>query len=109
MKVILDPQTSKRIFELARDQQEELNLSGDDEIEEDEAPGNFSRPRAHIASDDEDEDDVGQGDMEEDVEVDFVSWDPENGVSGGDLRNLAAEHRFRRHADIGRPPTLQCW
>lgn len=69
-QVILDPKTSRRIFELAKDQQEELGMPDDDEID----PGNtaFSAPRSQsLDEDDEDDEDedreVGM-DADEDVE-----------------------------------------
>jgi essential nuclear protein 1 len=68
----LDPKTSKRIFELARDQQDEMQMA--EEEEEEEAgtqPTAFVRPR--IEADDDDEDSE-LGDVEdEDVEEIFVS------------------------------------
>ncbi|TCD70471.1 snoRNA-binding rRNA-processing protein [Steccherinum ochraceum] len=64
--VILDPKTSKRIFELARDQQEELEDSeGEDDVIEEQAA--FTRPRiAQI--DEEEDDDLGDYDEEEEEE-----------------------------------------
>jgi len=70
-EVILDPKTSRRIFELARDQQEELGAWEDeDEADEDGDKPAFSVPRIQ-KSDDEDDDDLerfGDDDFEEDVE-----------------------------------------
>ncbi|KIY71764.1 Bystin-domain-containing protein [Cylindrobasidium torrendii FP15055 ss-10] len=57
-EVILDPKTSKRIFELARNQREELGLDGKDEMPEDEpSTSSFQQPRMDLDDDDEDEDD----------------------------------------------------
>ncbi|KAF9042573.1 Bystin-domain-containing protein [Hymenopellis radicata] len=72
-EVILDPKTSKRIFELARDQQQELGLE-DDEDEEDEpdASSAFQRPRMDRIHDDDD-DDSDEDDMEDlDEEVEEI-------------------------------------
>lgn len=73
--MILDPKTSKRIFELARDQREELGL--DDEEEEDsvDEPSAFQRPRMDkMDEDDEDDDDDNDmEDLDEEVEEIFVS------------------------------------
>ncbi|KIL00460.1 hypothetical protein PAXRUDRAFT_129826 [Paxillus rubicundulus Ve08.2h10] len=49
-EVILDPKTSRRIFELARDQQEELGMP-DDQDEEDDADPVALQPRIRIADD----------------------------------------------------------
>ena len=52
-QAILDPKTSERIFELARDQQDELDRPDADEdvIEDD-----FTRPRTHDLEEDDEED-----------------------------------------------------
>jgi hypothetical protein len=55
LQTVLDPKTSRRIFELARDQQDELDLpdaDADDDVIEDD----FTRPRTHLERIDEDED-----------------------------------------------------
>lgn len=66
----MDPKTSRRIFELARDQQDELEMA--DEEEEDAQPSASTRPRL---DDDDDDDDSELGDVEdEDVEEIFVSY-----------------------------------
>jgi hypothetical protein len=72
MKVILDPKTSKRIFELAKDQQDELEMPDDPESE-DERMAELSRPRTQIMEDDEEDDRVVSDDDGEDVEEMFVS------------------------------------
>ncbi|KAF9821035.1 hypothetical protein IEO21_01012 [Rhodonia placenta] len=84
--VILDPKTSRRIFELARDQQEELGEWDDEEQDDadDEGRPNFSVPRAQNFED-EDEDDLEryeQDDYEEEVE--------EIEVDEGDMKTLDA-------------------
>lgn len=71
---ILDPKTSKRIFELARDQQDELNHPDpdpDDDVIEDD----FTRPRTRnleeLDEDEEDEEDRFQG-FQDDEERELV-------------------------------------
>ncbi|KAH9843704.1 cell adhesion protein byn-1 [Rhodofomes roseus] len=85
-EVILDPKTSKKIFELARDQQEEVGAWEDDE-EEGEEPerASFTVPRTQNFNDDEEDDDLeryDQDDYEEEVE--------EIEVDEGDLKTLDA-------------------
>ncbi|TDL29749.1 Bystin-domain-containing protein [Rickenella mellea] len=56
-EVILDPKTSRRIFELAQDQQDELGQLEDEEDEEDTQtiPNSFGQPRqGHVSDEDED-------------------------------------------------------
>jgi hypothetical protein len=53
-KIILDPKTSKRIFELAKDQQEELDLADKDDSDID---VQFAGHRTHTSDDDDDGDD----------------------------------------------------
>lgn len=71
LKVILDPKTSRRIFELAKDQQEEFEMP-DDQIQG-ENPA-FTTPRVPIP-DDEDEDQGVGSDMEDNVEETLVRSD----------------------------------
>ncbi|KAJ7122846.1 Bystin-domain-containing protein [Mycena epipterygia] len=79
-EVILDPKTSRRIFELARDQQDELEMA--DEEEDDAQPSPSTRPRL----DDDDDDDSELGDVEdEDVEEIFE-------IDEGDMETLDALH-----------------
>ncbi|PCH41601.1 cell adhesion protein byn-1 [Wolfiporia cocos MD-104 SS10] len=88
-EAILDPKTSKRIFELARGQQEELGERDDEEEEEEEEgtaerKSKFSVPRAQVVEDG-DEDDLGRFDednYEEEVE--------EIEVDEGDMKTLDA-------------------
>jgi essential nuclear protein 1 len=61
----LDPKTSKRIFELARDQQDELQMLDDDE---DTRPSILTRPR-----DDDDNDSELEDVEDEEIEEIFVS------------------------------------
>lgn len=75
-QVILDPKTSKRIFELARDQQEELGLvdAGDeDDTDSEAAPSAFQRPRMDVDEEEEEEEDEDLQGYDEDVEEVFVS------------------------------------
>jgi essential nuclear protein 1 len=73
-KIILDPKTSKRIFELAREQQDELEVPDDLDDVEVERQTALSRPRPQNTDTDDDDDD---GDFDgaeevEDVEEIFV-------------------------------------
>ena len=53
-QAILDPKSSKRIFELARDQQDELDHSDPDE---DVIEDTFTRPRGHDLEEADEDDD----------------------------------------------------
>ncbi len=76
-QVILDPKTSKRIFELARDQQQELGLHDEDEEDEPDASSAFQRPRMdRIHDDDEESDEDDMEDLDEEVEEIFVCANP---------------------------------
>lgn len=71
--MILDPKTSRKIFELAKDQQEEVGVWEDDEDEDEEEAGrpSFTVPRIQEVDDEDDEDDLDrydQDDYEEEVE-----------------------------------------
>lgn len=51
----MDPKTSQRIFELAKDQQDELSVPDDEESnDEDEHQSKFLQPRDQLIDDDED-------------------------------------------------------
>jgi essential nuclear protein 1 len=69
---VLDPKTSRRIFELARDQQHELQ---DEEEAGDEADDQLlqSRPRDTLDYDDESDNDSGV-DVDQDEEEIFVRY-----------------------------------
>ncbi|KIK42739.1 hypothetical protein CY34DRAFT_804569 [Suillus luteus UH-Slu-Lm8-n1] len=54
-EVVLDPKMSRRIFELARDQQEEIDMPEDEPEHEDEREN--LKPRVQFADDDDDDDD----------------------------------------------------
>lgn len=65
----MDPKTSRRIFELARDQQNELEEPEDDEDEEFENQTAFTLPRSqNLDEDDDDLADFNGSDVEEEVE-----------------------------------------
>ncbi|KAJ7873387.1 Bystin-domain-containing protein [Mycena olivaceomarginata] len=67
-ETILDPKTSKRIFELARDQQDELQMLDDEQ--EEARPSTSTRPRFEDDDDDESElEDVDEEEVEE-IEID---------------------------------------
>lgn len=65
VQAILDPKTSRRIFELARDQQEELDEKDLDDEDEDDAQLDLAAPRGPSLDDDDDDLDL---DRYEDVE-----------------------------------------
>ena len=73
-QTILDPKTSRRIFELARDQQDELHPP-DAEEDEDVIEDDFTRPRTRdleqLDDDDDDEEEQFQG-FSGDEEREFV-------------------------------------
>ncbi|KAI0829358.1 cell adhesion protein byn-1 [Trametes gibbosa] len=94
-EAILDPKTSRRIFELARDQQEELDEKEFDDDEEDHAQPSFSTARGP-ASDDEDDLDLDRyEDEEEEVEEveidedDMKALDALLPANAGERRTLA--------------------
>lgn len=62
LQTILDPKTSRRIFELARDQQDELNPPDAEEEDEDVIEDDFTRPRTRDLEqlDDDEDDDEGE-------------------------------------------------
>ncbi|EIM88145.1 Bystin-domain-containing protein [Stereum hirsutum FP-91666 SS1] len=80
-EVILDPKTSKRIFELARDQQEELQEQPDDD---DTFEDEFTRPRMNDLED-EDEDEVTE---EYEGFLDLDHEEHELQIDSGDIRAL---------------------
>jgi essential nuclear protein 1 len=72
LQTVLDPKTSRRIFELARDQQDELDLpdaDADDDVIEDD----FTRPRTYELleriDEDEDEEEEFQGFSDDEREL----------------------------------------
>ncbi|KAI0632996.1 cell adhesion protein byn-1 [Trametes polyzona] len=94
-EVILDPKTSRRIFELARDQQEELDEKEfDDEDEDDDRP-NFSAPRGPAPDEDDDldldryEDEDVEERCQEVDEDDMKALDALLPANAGERRTLA--------------------
>ncbi|KAI0288277.1 Bystin-domain-containing protein [Russula brevipes] len=86
-ETVFDPETSRRIFELAREQQDELDLpdaDADDDVIEDD----FTRPRTHLEriDEDEDEEDEFQGFSDDERELIFQEIDER------DIRALDALH-----------------
>ncbi|KAG5727747.1 hypothetical protein E4T56_gene20785 [Termitomyces sp. T112] len=81
-EVILDPKTSQRIFELARAQQDELEMPEDEPV-----VASSSRLRSHAMRDnpdeDDDEDDQNLSEMDEDIEEILE-------IDAGDLDTLDA-------------------
>ncbi|KAI0662952.1 cell adhesion protein byn-1 [Cubamyces menziesii] len=96
-EVILDPKTSRRIFELARDQQEELDEKEfDDEEDEDDSRPSFSAPRGPTIDEDEDELDLDRYEEDaeeiEEIEVDeddMKALDALLPANAGERRTLA--------------------
>ncbi|KAJ3503271.1 hypothetical protein NLJ89_g8507 [Agrocybe chaxingu] len=97
-EVILDPKTSRRIFELAKDQQDELDMPEDEEIPEendDERVQVLSRPRLPQGQIDEDEEaefDNTGADIEEEYEIDpedMEALDALHPANAGERRTLA--------------------
>ncbi|EJF63053.1 cell adhesion protein byn-1 [Dichomitus squalens LYAD-421 SS1] len=74
-EVILDPKTSRRIFELARDQQEELDEKELEDEDEDDRP-DLSALRAPAAADDLD--DLDQYDNEDVEEIEEIEVDEDD-------------------------------
>ncbi|KAL4241244.1 bystin family protein [Abortiporus biennis] len=81
-ETILDPKTSRRIFELARVQQEELEVSEDEADDDFENKDAFTVPRAPAA----DDDDLGGFDEDDDLEEEIEEIE----VDENDLRTLDA-------------------
>ncbi|KAH9943001.1 cell adhesion protein byn-1 [Epithele typhae] len=78
-EAILDPKTSRRIFELARDQQDEFDdkeLDDEDE-DEDEAQRRFTAPRGP-SFEDEDDLDLDQFENDDEEEIDEIEVDEDD-------------------------------
>ncbi|KAI0363716.1 cell adhesion protein byn-1 [Pilatotrama ljubarskyi] len=95
-EVILDPKTSQRIFELARDQQEELDEKELDDEDEDEDQPNLSAPRGAVLDDDDDldldryeEEDAEEIEEIEVDEDDMKALDALLPANAGERRTLA--------------------
>ncbi|KAJ7762818.1 Bystin-domain-containing protein [Mycena maculata] len=92
-EVILDPKTSKRIFELARNQQDELQMA-DEEEEEDESmqAATMKRPRLDDDDDDSELEELEDEDVEEIFEIDegdMETLDALHPHNAGERRTLA--------------------
>ncbi|TFK43300.1 Bystin-domain-containing protein [Crucibulum laeve] len=85
-EVILDPKTSKRIFELARDQQDELEEADDQVDGLDDRMEGLSKPRS-VTSDDNDEED---GSDTENLKDDGEEYVEELGIGEADQQALDA-------------------
>lgn len=68
----MDPKTSRRIFELARDQQDELGEKDLDDEDEDDDQHDLSIPRATLPADDDDLDDLDQYEDKDDEEIEEI-------------------------------------
>ncbi|THG99564.1 hypothetical protein EW026_g2814 [Hermanssonia centrifuga] len=96
-EVILDPKTSRKIFELARDQQEELGEEDEEDDEEEVSEkAEFNIPRTkEIDDDDDDLGDYDEDEMEEEVEEievdesDLKTLDALLPANAGERRTLA--------------------
>ncbi|KAI5124820.1 hypothetical protein M0805_005450 [Coniferiporia weirii] len=86
-EVILDPKTSQRIFELAKVQQEELELQDGDEEDEAEEGTRAAFLQTRSTSDTDDEDDMGGQSGDEILEEEEY---PELQIDAGDLETLDA-------------------
>ncbi|OBZ71992.1 Bystin [Grifola frondosa] len=83
-EVILDPKTSRRIFELAKDQQEELGAPDGEEDDLEDKP-DFTVLRTKNLEDEEDEDDLDRFDEDDaDEEIEEIE------VDEGDMKTLDA-------------------
>ncbi|KAI9511257.1 Bystin-domain-containing protein [Russula earlei] len=103
VETILDPKTSRRIFDLARDQQDELDPPvAEEDAEEDVIENDFTRPRTRdleLVDEDEDEDEDEQeafqgfiDDEEREFEIDegdIQAIDALHSSNAGDRRTLA--------------------
>ncbi|EGO27199.1 hypothetical protein SERLADRAFT_446425 [Serpula lacrymans var. lacrymans S7.9] len=85
-ETILDPKTSKRIFELAKDQQEELEMPEDDEVVEEEEDEKLKQPRTRPLAD---QDDESEGDFENDMD-DNEDAEEMFQIDAGDMEALDA-------------------
>ncbi|KAF7313489.1 hypothetical protein HMN09_00504800 [Mycena chlorophos] len=83
-EAVLDSKSSKRIFELARDQQDELGLEDLVDEDEDEHVADMHRPRENDEGQDDDDDDL-QELADQDVEEIFE-------IDEGDMEALDALH-----------------
>ncbi|KAF8974715.1 cell adhesion protein byn-1 [Flammula alnicola] len=83
-EVILDPKTSRRIFELARDQQDELEMPEDDDVMEEEAEERMqglSKPRTQTRFDDDEDEGDKEFETGEEIEEEYE-------IDAGDMETL---------------------
>ncbi|KIM45939.1 hypothetical protein M413DRAFT_440994 [Hebeloma cylindrosporum] len=80
-EVILDPKTSRRIFELARDQQNELEIPDDLDVEQDIDEDRMSKPRMQVTFGEDDEDDERNSEDGEEIEKEYE-------IDAGDMEAL---------------------
>ena len=72
-KAVLDPKTSRRIFELAKDQQDELEHQEEEGEEEEDDQGKFMNPRTQSSDGEDDEQSDGSDvDIDENIDEIFV-------------------------------------
>ncbi|TFK29267.1 cell adhesion protein byn-1 [Coprinopsis marcescibilis] len=89
-EAILDPKTSRRIFELAKDQQDELDFPEDQEDEENESTERSTVLSRHRTRDN-DEDEEDEEDMDYDGTQD-IDYEEEFEIDAGDMETLDAIH-----------------
>lgn len=112
-ETVIDPKTSRKIFELARDQQVELGVLENDDVAEDDDGDERARPRTSGQGGDEDEEEeieeVEYEEYEIDAEDEFVS--ALHNSPSGDVRSDAVWYLANRlwgYAHIGCPLTFEC-
>ncbi|KAI9448553.1 Bystin-domain-containing protein [Lactarius indigo] len=113
-EAILDPKSSKRIFELARDQQDEFDHPDPDE---DVIEDSFTRPRNHdLEEADEDDDDEQEqhqgfsGDEERELEIDEVdirALDALHSSNAGERKTLADLIFSKLENSAGQPTVVR--
>lgn len=108
--MILDPKTSKRIFELARVQQEELEGSEDDEDNDFNNETAFTIPRNQGDDEDEDEEDdianYSDNDLEEIEEI--VRLSPACTFVQNTTNHPYKGSRRRRPKNLRRITSVEC-
>lgn len=98
----MDPKTSRRIFELAKDQQDELEIPDDLDVEQEideDRMAVLSKPRMQASFEEDDEDDERNSEDGEEMEKEYVSpiatgirdtisWDLLQEIDAGDMEAL---------------------
>jgi essential nuclear protein 1 len=101
-QAILDPKTSRRIFELAKDQQDELEIPDDHDVDQDideDRMAVLSKPRMQVNFEEDDEDDERNSEDGGEIEKEYVStivtgirdtisWDLLQEIDAGDMEAL---------------------